>query len=77
MKTLAWLLIAGALAPLLLCGCTEHKRQTTIEERTTTVIESRPVITPGPGSPAAPGPARSETSETREERVISREPLVK
>ncbi|HUT58539.1 MAG TPA: hypothetical protein VNA25_11905 [Phycisphaerae bacterium] len=72
MRSAQWFLF-GCVLFLLVGGCTEHKK-TIIEERTTTVIESRPVITPGP---AAPGPARSETTETREERVISQEPLVK
>jgi hypothetical protein len=66
------------LVILVLCGCTEHKRETTIEEHTRTVIDRQPVVTPDePPSSPQPGAVRSEKTETREERIISREPVAK
>lgn len=78
MRTALCSLLLCALVVLVLCGCTEHKRETTIEEHTRTVIDRQTVISPDePPSSPQPDAVRSGKTEAQEERIISREPLVK
>lgn len=78
MRVMTRFVLMCALAVLPFCGCTERRRETTIEEHTQTVIDRQPVITPdGPPSSPQPDAVRSEKAEAREERIISQEPLVK
>lgn len=77
MAAIRWVLVAVVAAGLLVVvGCSEHKRHTTIEERTTTTTEGGPVISGNP-APCPSQPGTIERTETREERTISREPVVK
>jgi len=80
------MLLANRLAVLvmictavLIIGCTEVERHTTIEEHTTRTIDSHPVVTGTSSSvsPLVPGDVTQERIETRQERIISREPVVK
>jgi len=78
MRITTYFVLLGALAALAFCGCTERRRETTIEEHTQTVIDRQPVITPdGPSSSPQPDAVRSGKTEAQEKRIISREPVVK
>ena len=78
MRVMTCLVLLCALVVLAFCGCTERRRETTIEEHTRTVIDRQTVISPDePPSSPQPDAVRSGKTEAQEERIISREPLVK
>jgi len=77
MRTALCVLLTCVLALSGVCGCTKRRKETIIEEDTTQTIERKPVIS-GEDAPSSEqsGAVEEKSTETREERVISREPVI-